>query len=84
MVEWEKRQTEEEYSPISEDLGSQEKTPQMKDLQEEILPQWQSALKWGLGVVFTCAPRADPVLSSADQSVVQAVTQQLPYNGTAV
>ena len=28
---------------------------------------------------FTCAPRADPVLPPGAQSVVQAVTQQLPY-----
>jgi len=35
-------------SPTSEDAGSQGKTPQGRDLQSEILPQWQSALKWGL------------------------------------
>ena len=29
---------------------------------------------------FTCAPRADPVLPPGAQSVVQAVTQQLPCN----
>jgi len=31
------------------------------------------------GIAFTCAPRADWVLSPRAQSVVQAVTQQLPY-----
>jgi len=30
-------------------------------------------------VAFTCAPMADSVLASGDQSEVQAVTQQLPY-----
>jgi len=45
------------------------KTPQGRDLQPENLPNWQSALKWGLrGAArfhpflshsFTCAPRAD-------------------------
>jgi len=35
-------------SLISKDLGSQSKTPQVRDLQKEILPHWQSALKWGL------------------------------------
>jgi len=37
-------------------------------------------IKWGLGIIFTCAPTADWVLASGDQSVVQAVTQQFPYN----
>ena len=30
-------------------------------------------------IAFTCAPMADSVLASGDQSVVQAVTQQFPY-----
>lgn len=30
-------------------------------------------------IAFTCAPRADWVLLSGSQSVVRAVTQQLPY-----
>jgi len=73
--------------------GSQSKTPPKRDLQKEILPQWQSALKWGLREVqpgstpsghtgespSPLAPRADLVLSPAAQSVVQVVTQQLPY-----
>jgi len=29
---------------------------------------------------FTCVPRADPVLFLGAQSVVQALTQQYPYN----
>jgi len=33
---------------MSKDLGSWGKTPQGRDLQPEIFPQWQSALKWGL------------------------------------
>jgi len=47
-------------------------------------------LKWGLGgvepgfqslrrIAFTCAPTADPVLASHDQSMVQAMTQRFPY-----
>jgi len=52
----------------------------------------KSALKWGLRgaarlhpswshswIAFTCAPRAERVLSPAAQSVVQAGTQQFPY-----
>jgi len=31
-------------------------------------------------IAFTCAPRADRVLSPGAQSVVQAGTQQLPYS----
>ena len=38
----------------------------------------------GKGIAFTCAPRADSVLDSGDQSVVQAVTQQFPYTGTHI
>jgi len=64
------------------------------DLQIEILPHWESALKWGPGgvqsgstpshhsgeIAFTCAPAADSVLASGGQSEVQAVIQQFPYN----
>ena len=32
-------------------VGSQGNTPQGRDLQPGILPQWQSALKWGVGEV---------------------------------
>mgnify|MGYP001855361624 CR=1 FL=1 len=60
------------------------------DLQREILPLWESALKWGLGeldpgstpsgstggVASTCAPMADSALTSGGQSEVQAVIQQ--------
>ena len=73
-------------------LGLQ-KGSQGSDLQIEILPPWESALKWGLGgvqpgstpsghsgeIAFTCAPAADSALASDSQSVVQAVIQQLPY-----
>jgi len=64
-----------------------------KDPQKEILPQWQSALKWGLGEMqpgSTPSGRTgelpSPVLPWLTQglpqmitSVVQAVTQQVPY-----
>ena len=65
--------------------GSEEKL-QKSDLQKEILPHWQSALKWGLRevesgsthsdktwIAFTCAPTADSVLTSGDQSEVKTV-----------
>ena len=51
--------------------GLQGKASSKRDLQKETLPQWQSALKWGLRevqlapprshslIAFTCAPRAD-------------------------
>jgi len=55
-----------------------EKTPQGRDLQPDILPQWQSALKWDLRevdsfqphswIAFTCAPRADQVPFPGAQS----------------
>jgi len=62
-------------------LGLQ-KGSQGSDLQIEILPPWESALKWGLGgvqpgstpsghsgeIAFTCAPAADSVLASGGQS----------------
>jgi len=50
-----KKQTEKECLPVFEDSGSRWKTPQRRDLQKEILPQWQSALKWGLGEVEPCS-----------------------------
>jgi len=73
-------------------LGSQ-KGSERKDLQIEILPPWESALKWGLGagepgstpcshsgeIAFTCAPAADSALASGGQSEVQAVIQLFPY-----
>ena len=64
-------------------LGSQ-KSSKRDDLQIEILPPWETALKWGLGghsgeIAFTCAPAADSVLTSGGQSEVQAVIQQFPY-----
>ena len=70
---------------LSHVLGSQKKKKNSKEnhLHKEILPQWQSALKWGLGevepggIAFTCAPAADSVLASGDQSEVQAMTQQM-------
>lgn len=60
------------------------KNPQRKDLQKKILPRWQSALKWCLRevqpgsnllvaqlIAFTCAPRADWILSPGAQSLVR-------------
>ena len=35
-------------------------------------------------IAFTCAPRADSVLSPGAQSVAQAMTQQLPYTKVAL
>ena len=63
-------------------------------IQLEILPPWESALKWGLGgvepgstpsshsgeIAFTCAPAADSALASSGRSEVQAMIQQFPYN----
>ena len=65
------------------------------NFQTEILPLWESALKWGLGrvepgstpsghsgeIAFTCAPAADSALASGGQSEVQAMIQQFPYGG---
>lgn len=73
-------------------LGSW-KGSKRKDLQLEILPPWESALKWGLGgvqqgstssghsgeIAFTCAPAADSALTSGGQSEVQAMIEQFPY-----
>ena len=70
-----------------------QKGSKRRDLQIEILPSWESALKWGLGgmepgstpsghsgeIAFTCAPAADSALTSGGQSEVQAVIQQFPY-----
>ena len=60
------------------------------NLEEEILPQWQSALKWGLGEVQPgstpsghTAELPSPVLlwltQCLPQVVNQAVIQQFPY-----
>ena len=57
---------------------------------ERVLPQWQSALKWGLGGVepgsshtgelpSLVLPWPTSVLDSGDQSVVKAMIQQFPY-----
>ena len=70
-----------------------QKGSKRNNLQIEILPSWESALKWGLGgvqpgptpsghsgeVAFTCAPVADSALASGGQSEVQAVIQRFPY-----
>jgi len=80
----EKEAIKEEMLTISEDLGSRWKTPQRRDLQKEILPQWQSALKWGLGEVQpgSTGELPSPVLPRLTQSLpqVQALTQQFPYS----
>jgi len=69
-------------------------TEKKNNLQLEILPPWESALKWGLGevepgstpsghsreIAFTCAPAADSALASGGQSEVQAMIQLFPYN----
>jgi len=73
---------------------SLQKDSKRSDLQREILPSWESALKRGLGggepgstpsdhsgeIVFTCAPAADLALASGGQSEVQAMIQQFPYS----
>ena len=38
---------EKDFSPVSELSRFTGKASPRRDLQEEILPQWQSALKWG-------------------------------------
>ena len=82
-----------EIKDLTHVLGSQ-KGSKRSDLQVEILPPWESALRWGLGgvepgaipsshsgeIVFTCAPAADSALASGGQSEVQAVIQQFPYS----
>jgi len=65
------------------------------DLQEEILPQWQSALKGGLGEMQPGSTSSShtgrlpspvlpqlTVLASGGQLEVQAVIQQFPYNSS--
>lgn len=42
------KEREEDCSPYEKILGNTRKASQKRDLQEEIFPQWQSALKWGL------------------------------------
>ena len=80
------------YKELTHSLGSG-KGSKRSNLQIEILPPWESALKWGLGgvepgftpsghsgeIAFTCAPEADSVLASGGQSEFQAVIQQFPY-----
>jgi len=70
-----------------------QKGSKRSDLHIEILPPWESALKWGLGevqpgstpsghsgeIAFTCAPAAASALTSGGQSEVQAVIQQFPH-----
>ena len=81
----EKRQSKKKYLPVSEDLGSQQKTPKRRDLQKRLFTSGGQPLNgvWVFRshrkIAFTCAPTADPVLASGDQSVIQAVTQQFPY-----
>ena len=66
--------------------GTQQKKTKKKHLQKKRThPHWQSALKWGgyrrgvarlhpfwshSWIAFTCAPMADSVLASGDQSEV--------------
>jgi len=52
---------EEDCSPISEDPRITGETPQRRNIQKEILPQWQSALQWGLREVQPgCIPSGPP------------------------
>jgi len=82
--------------------GLEGKASPRRDLQKEILPQRQSALKWGLRgaarlhpfwshnwMAFTCAPRADWVLSPHDQwfrpwlnSYHTGINQCMTFNAT--
>jgi len=62
------------------------KTPHRRDLQPEILPQWQSALKWGLREVQPgCSPSAhtaelpSPVLPGLTGSFPQVLHQFRPW-----
>ena len=78
-----KKGRKKDCSPISEDLGSRGKTPQRRDLQKEILPQWQSALKWGLrevqpGFTHSCCTGElpSPVLPGLTWSFPQVLNQQ--------
>ena len=82
-VEWQKDKRKRNAHPPLRIQAHRGKTPQSRDLQKDSLPSWQSALKWGskrgatrlhpfcshIWIAFTCAPRADPVLSPGDQSV---------------
>jgi len=84
-----------ENKELTHVLGSW-KGSKRSDLQVEILPPWESALKWRLGgvepgftpsghsgeIVFTCAPAADSALTSGGQSEVQAMIQQFPNSCT--
>jgi len=78
-------------------VGSQENST-TSDLQGEIFPPWQSALKWRsrrggdrlhpfwlhMWIAFTGAPTTDSVLASGDQSEFQVMIQQFPYNGIPI
>ena len=70
--------------------SSQGKASPKRDLQKEILPQSQAALKWGLreappllvtqqNCLHLCS-QGWPGPFPGAESVVQALTQQLPYN----
>jgi len=53
------------------------KTPQGTDLQPEILPQWQSALKWGLREVQTgCTPSSHT--AELPSPVLPGLTRSFP------
>jgi len=63
-------------------LGSQGKASPRKDHQQEILPQWQSALKWDLrevqpGSIPSCliGELLSPVLSGLTGSFPQVINQ---------
>ena len=64
-------------------LGSQ-KSSKRSNCQKEILPQWQSALKWGLGEVESgstpsghTAELASPVFPWLSQCLLQVISQWL-------
>jgi len=73
----------EDYLPISE--GSRlagESSTKEEDLQKEIFPQWQSALKWGLREVQPDSPSSSctaelpsPVLPGLTRSFPQVLNQ---------
>ena len=81
--------------PYQKSPDLQGKAPPKKDLQQENLPSWQSALKWGLREVQPgstpsghTAELPSPVLPGMtgsfpqvpNQWFIQAVTQQFPYS----
>jgi len=83
------RRNEEELTRVQGSPKGSKRT----ELQREILPPWESALKWGRGgvepgcspsshsgeIAFASAPAADSTLTSGGQSEVQAMIQQFPY-----